>query len=93
MSSVVCTNEREEHPDDRERVDEKTAHWSLSVGWFKLKILIKRGSMVETLLNSGAKGRPLVRDALIPSPVPVCQEYGILKQPRRLIAQTYHYRA
>jgi phosphate-selective porin len=51
MSSVICTNKREEHPDDRERVDGKTAHWSLSVGWFKLKIL-KKGYMVETPLNS-----------------------------------------
>jgi len=31
---------------------EKTAQWSLSVGWFKLKILIKRGYTVETPLNS-----------------------------------------
>lgn len=52
VSSVICTNKREEHPDDRERVDGKTAHWSLSVGWFNLKILIKRGYMVETPLNS-----------------------------------------
>jgi|GEM_PF-2334259 hypothetical protein len=52
MSSVICTNKREKHPDDRERVDGKTAHWSLSVGWFKLKILIKRGYTMETPLNS-----------------------------------------
>jgi hypothetical protein len=52
VSSVICTNKREEHPDDRERVDGKTAHWSLSVGWFKLKILIKRGYTMETPLNS-----------------------------------------
>jgi len=52
VSSVICTNKREEHPDDRERIDGKTAHWSLSVGWFNLKILIKRGYMVETPLNS-----------------------------------------
>ncbi|HYC20129.1 MAG TPA: hypothetical protein VEF35_05865 [Candidatus Bathyarchaeia archaeon] len=51
MSSVICTNKREEHPDDRELVDGKTAHWSLSVGCFKLKILIKRWYMVETSLN------------------------------------------
>ena len=41
MSSVICTNEREQHPDDLERVDGKTAQWSLSVGWFKLKIFKK----------------------------------------------------
>jgi len=52
VSSVICTNKREEHPDDRERIDGKTAHWSLSVGWFNLKILIKRGYMMETPLNS-----------------------------------------
>ena len=52
MSSVICTNEREQHPDDLERVDGKKAQWSLSVGWFKLKILIKRGYTVETPLNS-----------------------------------------